>query len=217
MEVKHSRHITTSALQCRGAALAGSVFCYFHNRLHRSHDPYRDKLFLQPGHEPGSRYLQLPALEDRDSIQIAISSVVNALATGCIDERRAYALFNGLYLASANARGLRIVCHPTKVVRDVYKEPWVNIPDANPDIAPPGRTCDIPDPIEGVATPTAVVPSPDAVILSEGAAAVEEPREIPLTPAPPTFQPPQPATDNLQLITAIPPHSHRSRRATQVS
>jgi hypothetical protein len=209
MEVKLCRHIKTSGLQCRGAALAGSVFCYFHNRLHRSHDPYRDKLFLQPGHEPGSRYLQLPPLEDRDSIQIAISSVVNALATGCIDERRAYALFNGLYLASANARGLRLVCHPTKGVRDVYKEPWVNIPDANPDIAPPGRTCDIPDPVilsEGevpVLSPskeTAVVlpdpaPTSPLVILSEGEAVAEGPPEIPPTSTP---HPSQPSTDDPQ-------------------
>jgi hypothetical protein len=207
MEVKLCRHIKTSGLQCRGAALAGSVFCYFHNRLHRSHDPYRDKLFLQPGHEPGSRYLQLPPLEDRDSIQIAISSVVNALATGCIDERRAYALFNGLYLASANARGLRLVCHPTKGVRDVYKEPWVNIPDANPDIAPPGRTCDIPDPVilsEGevpVLSPskeTAVVlpdpaPTSPLVILSEGEAVAEGPPEIPPTSTPHPSQPSLPA------------------------
>jgi len=104
MKVNLCRHIKTNGLQCHGVALNGSVFCYFHRRLHRSHDLYRDKAYLQPGliaHDP---FLKLPAMEDRESIQIAISTVVNALATGCITEQRAYALYKGLRLASGNAR-----------------------------------------------------------------------------------------------------------------
>jgi hypothetical protein len=145
MQVPICRHIKSDGLQCRGVALKSSVFCYFHRNLHRSHDLYRDKAHFQSAQMRHDPFLKLPAVEDRASIQLAISSVINALATGCIDEKRAYALLNGLRLASSNARGLRIVRRPTHMVRDVYKESWTPIPEANPDIAPPGRTIDLPD------------------------------------------------------------------------
>ncbi len=142
------RHIKTNGLQCHGAALASSVFCYFHNRLHRSHDLYRDKVHFQSAQMKHPLFLELPAMEDRESVQLAISCVVNALATGCIDRKDAMALFYGLQLASTNARGLRIVRRPTQIVRDVYKEGWTSIPEANVDIAPPGRTMEIEEPVE---------------------------------------------------------------------
>ena len=158
MQVPICRHIKSDGIQCRGLAVNGSVFCFFHRKLHRSHDLYRDKAYFQSaqsaGHHP---FLQLPAMEDRASIQLAISSVINALATGCIDEKRAYALFNGLYLASNNARGLRIVRRPTHMVRDVCKESWSTIPETNPDLAPPGRTVEIEDEIP--AEPTSPEPA----------------------------------------------------------
>jgi hypothetical protein len=218
MNVPICRHIKSNGLQCRGVALNSSVFCYFHARLHRSHDLYRDKVYLQPGMMRHDPFLKLPAMEDRESIQIAISSVINALATGCIDEKRAYALSKLLYLASYNARGLRPVPRPKHMVRDIYKEPWIDIPEANPDIAPPGLTVEIEDPKDP--TPEAltellaeVVTEPptdmDVVILN----AVKDPC-IPsqAPPAPhgsshPTTniqQPtttPQPATDYLQPAT----------------
>jgi hypothetical protein len=156
MQVSICRHIKTNGLQCHGAQLTGSSFCYFHNRLHRSHDLYRDKVHFQSAQMAHPRFLQLPDIEDRESAQLAISCVINALATGCIDTKHANSLFYGLQLASANARGLRIVRRPTQLVRDVYKEPWVTIPDANPDIAPPGRTCEVDDP----AAPVEEAPAP---------------------------------------------------------
>jgi hypothetical protein len=140
MNVPICRHIKTNGLQCRGVAVNDSVFCYFHRRLHHSHGLYRNKVHFQSAQLPHPRFLQLPAVEDRESAQLAISCVLNALATHCIDAKEANSLFYGLSLAAANARGLRIVRRPTQLVRDIYKEPWTLIPEANPDIAPPGRT-----------------------------------------------------------------------------
>ena len=145
MQVNLCRHIKTNGLQCRGAAVEASVFCYFHNRLHRSHDLFRDKVHLESAQLAHPRFLQLPAVEDRESAQLAISTVLNALATQCISPKEANSLFYGLQIASANARGLRIVRRPTQMVRDVYKEPWVDVPHANVDIAPPGRTLEVED------------------------------------------------------------------------
>src|ERR1700722_15281470 len=155
MQVPICRHIKSDGIQCRGVAVKGSVFCFFHGKLHRSHDVYRDKAYFQSAQTATYKpFLPLPALEDRAAIQLAISSVVNALATSCIDEKRAYALFNGLRLASANARGLRIVRQPSRMVRDLYKEAWTTTPEANPDIAPPGRTLEIEDEIESAEAET---------------------------------------------------------------
>ncbi len=201
MQADLCRHIKTNGLQCRGVAIEGSVFCYFHNKLHRSHDLYRDKVHLRSAEMAHPPFLELPALEDRESIQLAISSVLNALATDCITEKRAYALFNGLYLASANARGLRIVRRPAQMVRDVYKEPWVTLPEANPDIAPPGRTCEIEDsPTDLPGFDELVEPSQDTVILSNA----KDPRISPAepqvpVPAVPTTPNEQPTTDNAKL------------------
>ena len=150
MQVPICRHIKTDGLQCHGVALHGYSYCYFHKRLHASHQPYRDKIYI----DPQESLLNLPATEDRASVQLAISSVINALATGCITERRATALFYGLQLASSNARGLRIVRRPTQQVREVCKDQWVAIPEASPDVALPGRTVEIDDPADCTEPPS---------------------------------------------------------------
>ncbi len=190
MQVDLCRHIKTNGLQCRGAALCNSVFCYFHSRLHNSHELYRNKVHFQSAQIPHPRFLQLPAVEDRESAQLAISCVINALATGCITPKEANSLFYGLQLAAANARGLRIVRRPTQIVRDVYKEPWVSIPDASPDIAPPGRTCEIADPAE---IPVTGAPGSTVSSSTLGLPPTETPAPIE-THLP--EEPAQPTTDN---------------------
>src|SRR6266702_3778607 len=201
MQVDLCRHIKTNGLQCRGAALCNSVFCYFHSRLHNSHELYRNKVHFQSAQIPHPRFLQLPAVEDRESAQLAISCVINALATGCITPKEANSLFYGLQLAAANARGLRIVRRPTQIVRDVYKEPWVSIPDASPDIAPPGRTCEIADPAE---IPVTGAPGSTVSSSTLGLPPTETPAPIethlPEEPAQPTTDNEEPTPKNQQRL-----------------
>ena len=52
---------------------------------------------------PG-QHIVLNPLEDRDSVQFALSLVINALATGQLEVKRATALLYGLQLASQNAQ-----------------------------------------------------------------------------------------------------------------
>jgi hypothetical protein len=105
MQYELCRHIKTNGLQCKGAALAGGIWCYFHHRLHQRHTAFRHteatRGYLIPG-----QHVELSALEDRESVQVALSVVINALATGQLDIKRATALLYGLQLASNNARGL---------------------------------------------------------------------------------------------------------------
>jgi hypothetical protein len=92
--VPECRHIKTSGGKCGSPALRGKPYCYFHVRL------------KQRAARPASPYLalELPALEDRGSIQIAISEVVSALADARIEPKRAGILLYALQIASSNAR-----------------------------------------------------------------------------------------------------------------
>ena len=106
------RHIKTNGARCGSPALTNHAFCYFHRNLASRHpkpapaptptiihplDPTRE---LQVATEPT---LHLPALEDRESIQLAASMIIGALARNTLDTRRATALLYGLQVASANA------------------------------------------------------------------------------------------------------------------
>ena len=116
------RHIRTNGLQCQGVAIAGSPFCYFHDRMHKRHVPYRFTPATQGYLIPG-QHIQLGPLEDHESVQVAISQVVNALATGYLEVKRATALLYGLHLASANASRFRLDPQPFDAVRETAPAP----------------------------------------------------------------------------------------------
>ena len=122
MHLDLCRHIKTNGLQCQGVALTKSPFCYFHDRLHKRHVPYRFTAATQGYLMPG-QHIQLGPLEDRDSVQVALSQVINALATGNLDTKRATALLYGLQLASANAAGLRPDPRQLDAIRDTCAAP----------------------------------------------------------------------------------------------
>jgi hypothetical protein len=138
MQYELCRHIKTNGLQCKGAALNGGIWCYFHHRLHQRHTAFRPteatRGYLIPG-----QHIELTALEDRESVQVALSVVINALATGQLDIRRATALLYGLQLASNNARGLHTEPYPTNTVRAIELSP------EGLDLAEPGATLDTDD------------------------------------------------------------------------
>jgi len=85
---KVCRHIRTSGGRCRAAALHNENFCYYHLSQRRH-----------------SITLQLPPLEDRSSIQIAVSRVLASLAAGLIDRRDAGMYLYGIQIAATNLRG----------------------------------------------------------------------------------------------------------------
>jgi hypothetical protein len=119
MQADICRHIKTSGAQCRAVALTGSAFCYYHRRLHTSHAPYRHsdatRGYLLPG-----QHIQLAPLEDRESVLLAASQVVNALATGNLDIGRATALFYGLQVAGAYAPHASPEAAPQSLTRTVH-------------------------------------------------------------------------------------------------
>jgi hypothetical protein len=98
------RHIRTNGRQCEAPALTTGVHCFFHARLYQRHSGVRENpAALAPGQQ-----VQLAPLEDAESVQISISTVVNALASGTLDTRRATAILYGLSLAAANVRRVNV-------------------------------------------------------------------------------------------------------------
>jgi hypothetical protein len=118
MQYELCRHVKTNGTRCKSPSLDGAKWYYFHNRFHQRHNTYRHteatRGYLVPG-----QHIELTALEDRESVQLALSCVINALATGRLEAKRATALLYGLQLASTNARGLQIEPFATNVVRIV--------------------------------------------------------------------------------------------------
>jgi hypothetical protein len=116
------RHIKTNGTRCGSPSLTESQWCYFHQRLHQRHASFRHteatRGYLIPGH-----HLELTALEDPESVQLALSLVINALATGHLETNRATALLYGLQLASINATRLQLEPYPPSVVRSVTSSP----------------------------------------------------------------------------------------------
>ena len=120
MSTRYCRHIRVSGDRCGSPALNSGVFCYYHVQLesrHRAPQPQPLETILHPmtlqdGNQrdpiPAAESVQLdfPPLEDRNSIQLALSMLITALAQDRLDPRRAAMILYGLQIASANAKGL---------------------------------------------------------------------------------------------------------------
>ena len=99
MSFKYCNHIKENGTYCRAAALGGRNFCYFHARLRAR------RLAIAQARSEGKVWeLQLPPLEDMHAVQSSIMEVLEALAAGLIDQRRARLMLQGLQMASTNLR-----------------------------------------------------------------------------------------------------------------
>src|SRR5258708_4700226 len=133
MQYELCRHIKTNGTRCKAPSLIGGVWCYFHQCLHQRHSTFRQteatRGYLIPG-----QHVELTTLEDRESVQVALSVVVNALATGKLETKRAVALLYGLQLASMNTARLQLKPYAPDVVRTLESTP------DGLDLAEPGAT-----------------------------------------------------------------------------
>jgi hypothetical protein len=105
------RHIKTNGARCGSPAMTNHAFCYFHRNLASRHPRLPEPIptIIHP-HNPTREFqiatepiLNLPPLEDRESIQLAASMIIGALARNTLDTKRAGTLLYGLQVASANA------------------------------------------------------------------------------------------------------------------
>jgi hypothetical protein len=114
------RHIFTSGRKCQSPSLKDQDFCYFHQSTRRAPQG-------NPGlqDQPATAVHNLLPLEDADTIQLALSDVVLALAANRIDPRRAQILIYGLQVASQNNRHRAAMAAkepaPAQTVRETHE------------------------------------------------------------------------------------------------
>ena len=136
MSANLCRHIKTNGQRCKSPSLGLLAFCYFHSRLHRRHkDLLKSTSALTAAHptkpelhQSAPDYatqnpieLDLPPVEDAESIQVSISLLIAALARNRIDPKRAAVLLYGLQLASSNAKSIITEPYTSSVIRSVAR------------------------------------------------------------------------------------------------
>ena len=84
MQLALCRHIKTNGTRCKAPSLSDGIWCYFHHRLHQRHTAFRPTAATRGYLIPG-QHIELSTLEDRESVQVALSVVINALATGQLE------------------------------------------------------------------------------------------------------------------------------------
>jgi hypothetical protein len=139
------RHVLPSGSACNSPALSTNHFCYFHARLNQRQaarhsyraangrfaalsspqDSVQNTETVDYGPYPVGASavstlretpLDLPPVEDTESIQLALIDVLQAIAANQIDSKRAGLLLYGLQVASANVKNLRL---PIDAVRTI--------------------------------------------------------------------------------------------------
>jgi hypothetical protein len=115
MQYALCRHIKTNGTQCEAPSLSNDQWCFFHSRLHQRHSRFRP-IEVASDSIVRAQPVHLSALEDRESVQVALSVVINALASGQMEPRQATALLYGLQIASSNLARMNSNPSPSKVV-----------------------------------------------------------------------------------------------------
>jgi hypothetical protein len=121
------RHIKTNGIRCKSPSLTGDDMCYFHARLferqgsliHNNSSISTGTATYQPDIPPLE--LDLPILEDAESIQVSITLLVAALARNRIDSKRAAVLLYGLQLAATNVKATTLEPYAANVVRSIVE------------------------------------------------------------------------------------------------
>lgn len=115
--IQRCHHIKVNGVQCGSPALRKLNLCHFHQRWQMQ----RIELTANQARRDSncdSYALDLPVLEDANSIQVALMQTMRMLLTGQVDHRTAALLFYGLQTASINLRRTKFEPRPERVVID---------------------------------------------------------------------------------------------------
>jgi hypothetical protein len=105
---KSCTHIKISGIRCGSPSLRGEQFCYYHQRMHRG--------VRTP---PQSRLHPLACIEDKESIQAALSEVINALLRNTIDMKRATLILRALHIAVKNDARASVKAQANNIVKEI--------------------------------------------------------------------------------------------------
>jgi len=143
-ESKHfqCRHILADGHRCGSKCLRGEQFCYYHHTTRRP-APKHGSCAPQPEMPDTMSRFDLPLPEDRSAIQAAIGIILQRIAGGCLDSKRAGLLLYALQIASSNlpkqaaAPPLTPFESVEEIVLDPDHGPIAPVAEFNP--APPGE------------------------------------------------------------------------------
>jgi hypothetical protein len=90
------QHIKINGTQCGSPALRRNKFCFFHKKWHEQ------RIRINARQVRRARSIDLPVLEDANSIQVAIMQIMRMTMAGELDTKKAGLLFYGLQTASCN-------------------------------------------------------------------------------------------------------------------
>ncbi len=122
--IARCQHIKVNGIQCGSPALKHKKFCYFHQQWQQR------RIQITANQARRSRAaLDLPVLEDANSIQVALMQVMRLLLANQLDPRRGALLLYGLQTASANLRRLEFSPMPEQVVIDLHRVRDTNLGD----------------------------------------------------------------------------------------
>ncbi len=108
--VKRCQHLKVNGTQCGSPALRETTHCYYHIRYHW---PEMEALPNK------SEWRKLPTLEDANSIQVSLASVMERLVMQEVDHKTAALLLYALQTASMNLKRTSLEPElPTQVVID---------------------------------------------------------------------------------------------------
>jgi hypothetical protein len=111
--IARCQHIKVNGVQCGSPALKNRKLCHFHQRWQQG------RIQLNANRARRSRYsLDLPILEDANSIQVALMQGLRLLLTNQVDHKTAALLFYALQTASTNLNRTTFEPRPQQVVID---------------------------------------------------------------------------------------------------
>jgi hypothetical protein len=108
------QHLKINGTQCGSPALRRNRFCYFHKRHHEE----RIALHSDRARRRRNVVIDLPVLEDANSIQVSLMQIMRLLVAGQIDGKIAGLLLYALQTASANLQHTRFEPYLHDVILD---------------------------------------------------------------------------------------------------
>jgi hypothetical protein len=128
VSIARCEHLKINGTQCGSPALKRSHFCFFHKRWHET------RIVLNANRaRRGRAALDLPVLEDADSVQVSLMQVMRLILNGQLDTKTAGLLLYALQTASSNLSRInfepavktRVVIDPRTVDQTpLGEDPW---------------------------------------------------------------------------------------------
>jgi hypothetical protein len=166
--VPRCQHIKTNGIQCGSPALHRGRFCYFHHRWRTTAINLKRASTAR-----SASVLELPVLEDANSIQVALTQIMRLILGRQLDHKTGGLILYGLQIASANQRHTsfeplhkpQVIVDPRSVAETgVGEDAW-----APEDFEEEAADCvaRAPSPAKGVTSNSARPPLPASAEIAE--------------------------------------------------